>query len=318
MTGHSLNMPGYATFMRAQQSSLVDVIPGTLFAVGGCISAETPLPWIATGSHGWVPHQCYVFRSGGNVVLIDGGLAVHRQEIAAGLAPLLKGDGQHVILTTRRDVDAIINLPWLLREFRFERVYFASGELSPLEFFAAFDKASAEAQVYAMTSPVPVEWADPGRITVFDSLRFVFLRPRIRVLASTWLYEASTRTLFSSDSFGFLTIPAPSGPTAVKPSDAQIATGRIVDFLNAKFDWLCGIDTSIIINDLRALLDERPIERVCPSYGCTIEGRDSVQLLFARTIEALKFLSTQPKPSVMAGFDWSRYPEALSSGTVSA
>lgn len=272
------------------------------------MSAETPLPWIARGSRGWLPFQCYAFSTDAHLILVDGGLAVHRQEIASGLAPLLQGERRRMIMTTRRDVDAIINLPWLLRAFGFERVHFGSGDLSPLDFFAVFDQANAEAQAYALASPVPVEWVEPGKVTAFGPFRFEFLRPKIRVLASNWLYEASTRTLFSSDSFGFLTRSEPIGPL-VETRAAELTTDRIVGFLNAKFDWLCGIDSSVIAHELSALLGERPIERVCPSYGCVIEGKAAVELLFSRTVEALAILSKRPKPSLFADFDWSRYPD---------
>ncbi len=195
-----------------------------MFAIGGCISAATSLPWTSANATGWLPVQCYALKSEGQVVVVDGGLAVHRKEIAAGLAPLLAGSRRRTIMLTRRDVDSIINLPWLLRSFPFDMIQLGSGDLSPLDFFAAFDHASAEAQLYAVASPIPVEWVAPGKTIGIGALQFENLRTSMRVLATTWLYEATTRTLFSSDSFGFLTRAGPDGPMAVTPREDQLST----------------------------------------------------------------------------------------------
>lgn len=60
-----------------------------------------------------------------------------------------------------------------------------------------------------------------------------------------------------------------------------------------------------MIAELTTLIQERPIDRVCPAYGCIIEGKEAVSLLFAQTIEAMRILGDRPRQSVLKGFDWS-------------
>lgn len=283
----------------------VEVVPSMLYALGASVPASTPLPWISPAARGWIPFQCYALRSAGNLILIDGGLAVHRQQIAAGLSALLEPATSLTMMITRRDVDSIINIPWLLRTFRFDLIRFANADFTPLDFFAAFDQANAEAQVYAITPPAKVEWMPVGTVTAVGELRLEYFRTSMRVLATNWLYEATSRTLFTSDSFGFLTRGQAGGQLAVQPGQPELAVADIIDFLNAKFDWLVGSDTSAMIAELTTLIQERPIDRVCPAYGCIIEGKEAVSLLFAQTIEAMRILGDRPRQSVLKGFDWS-------------
>lgn len=286
-------------------SAMFEVLPSTLYAIGASVAASTPVPWISQKARGWVPYQCYAFRSGTDLVLIDGGLAVHRLAIEQALSALVEETTSLSMMITRRDVDSIINIPWLLRTFNFDVMRFANADFTPLDFFAAFDQANAEAQVYAITSPAEVEWMPVGTVKTVGELKFEYFRTSMRVLATNWLYEATTETLFTSDSFGFITRPDAGGPQSVQPGGADYAVADIVDFLNAKFDWLVGSDTTAMIEELKTLLSERPIARVCPSYGCIIEGREAVALLFERAIEAMHVMADLPRKSVLQGFDWS-------------
>ncbi len=233
---------------------------------------------------------------------------MHRRKIFDALSSLLEGDTKLSMMITRRDIDSINNIPALLRSFDVDLIRFPNADFTPLDFFTAFDEANAKAQAYAIASPSPVEWTPPGHIVAFGGLWLEYVRTMVRVLSTNWLYESQTRTLFCSDSFGFLTSDLPGGPRVVTPDPESYSTQSIVDFLNCKFDWLCGCDARPIVEELEQLMAKRPIDRLCPSYGCIIEGREAVALVLERTIEALKILSALPKPSVLKGFDWSRYP----------
>ena len=74
--------------------------------------------------------------------------------------------------------------------------------------------------------------------------------------------------------------------------------------LSTKFDWLVGAHTEALIADLEALHARLPIERVCPSFGGIIEGRDNVDRLFRSTALALRQLAAERPASPLAGFDW--------------
>ena len=69
---------------------------------------------------------------------------------------------------------------------------------------------------------------------------------------------------------------------------------------------MIGIDTTPLQNELLAIMRARPVDRICPGFGCIIEGPAAVAHAVDRTIEAMKLLGRERRASVLAGLDWSR------------
>lgn len=285
-------------------SSVTTLVDGSLFAIGGSISLDRDLSWGDGRRHGWLPVQCYAFRSGKTLVLVDTGMAVHEADIRAGLATLGKGCSERRLAVTRREYDSMLNMPWIIREFGVETVHFG-GDISPLDFFDAIDEANAEAQVRAFAD-VTLDWVRPGSFIDAGKFRIDVLRPSIRVLATHWLYEVETRTLFSSDFLGFIPTDRPTGPVAAPLTADNCSVALIKDHIAAKFDWLRGANSAPIVKELEAVMADRPVERICPSYGCMIEGRRDVEAIWEMAIEATRRLCAEPRRSVMAGFAYPR------------
>ena len=136
------------------------------------------------------------------------------------------------------------------------------------------------------------------------------IRASLMVLPTFWFYEATTRTLFTSDCFGIVPQTSPADPRVVRPWDDQISAARIRAFLNAKFDWLRGIDNRPLAKDLVKVFSDRAIDRVCPNLGCIIEGRAAVDHLLEQTLVALSDMTKEPWRSVLTG--WNYQPAAAS------
>ncbi|MEA3027535.1 MAG: hypothetical protein QOF91_2820 [Alphaproteobacteria bacterium] len=272
-----------------------------LYALGGTVPADRPLSFFPERKRGWLSVQCYVLRDIDSFLVLDTGLTIHRDAIAEGLHALVGDTSERVMVSTRREPDAIINLPWIVTDLRIQKVY-AGGELTPLDFFDKVDFASARAHIEASAGVTPASLM-PGAIISVGRLQLEVLRTSLRVLFTNWFYEATTRTLFSSDSWGLLTSPESGLPRAVTPADADISPDAIVEFLAVKFDWLMGINTAPIIADLEALVADRPIDRICPTYGSIIEGADACAQVFENTLEALRRVSCLPRRRATEGYN---------------
>lgn len=282
-------------------ASVSVICPGVLHAVGGWLPADLRVSWLPA-RQGWLPVQCYVLQSGDQRLLIDAGLAAHRAEVRAGLEALFAGSRQRAMMMTRREPDAIINLPWIMRDFDLAAVR-AGGPSNPLEFFEKVEEISSDAQIRAM-SGVAMERAPPGSTFACGDLSIEVLRTNLRVLATNWLYETTTGTLFCSDSWGFVTRPKQGDRIAAAPDDDTISTERVLAYLGVKFDWLVGTNPATLIEELRRMFAERSINRLCPSFGCVIEGREAVERLLENTFEAMRVLSTRRRASALAGMPW--------------
>jgi hypothetical protein len=277
--------------------SLHEVIPGTLFAATGWLRADArPVSWLPMGLPGWLPVSAYVLRDGAEWMVIDTGLPVHLPQIEAALAQTVDGTTRRRMMNTRREQDCMANIGALVRRFGIAEVPYV-GVLNPVEMTDVLENDEAEARIAALSQARAIR-IEVGQVVDVGRLRIEPLRVQLRLLATNWFFEQTTATLFTSDSFGFLTRPAPDAPLVRTPGEAPIAASDIAHMLSAKFDWLVGIDPAPILADLDAIFAARAVHRICPGYGCVIEGADAVAEALARMKDAIGLLAAQPKPAI--------------------
>lgn len=271
------------------------------FAIGGCVQAREA-SWIPSTFGGYFPIQAYLLRDTSTFVLIDTGVGTHRNAIRAILMRLIGSRRDGRILMTRNEPDSIINMPWLVSEFDIAQVLFG-GELDPLDYFDMMEEASTYAFMRA-TMRATFRMVPAGSTVNIGERSLEFIRPSLKILTTNWIYERSSKTLFSSDMWAFVCADRCSGPFSPKLhlGDDWLSVDRVQSHLMTKFEWLVGIDTSPLKEDLVAIFAKREIERLCPSYGGIIEGKENVERLLASTLEALTRLQALSRKSVLETF----------------
>jgi len=112
----------------------------------------------------------------------------------------------------------------------------------------------------------------------------------IRLIATRWLYDAATRTLFSSDLFTHIWRDAATGPWIVTEADNDPTSPRDVRsfMLNTRYWWLEGAPTDAIRRGIGAVFDKYDIETLAPGYGCILRGRNVVARHYRMLDEFLK------------------------------
>ena len=288
----------------ARSAPVLEVSAAGIFAVGDAVPARNGYHLTRHLTDGYIPSQCYVFKNGGTALVMDGGLALHRDTVAAGLAALLKdGAEKRAFLASRWEPDAIINLPMAVEQLGLRKVY-AIGELSPLDFFTGLEEAAARASLGIADSGLQLASIMPGDVLEIGALRLEVLRTSLRLLLTNWFYERTTETLFCADAWCLLA--ALERPELVRraPLTQEISPKSVERALLSKFDWLIGADPSKLIDDLKALQAEKGIARVCPTLGGIIEGPAAVAEVFESTCTALKTLSRMSRSPVLENFDW--------------
>jgi len=100
----------------------------------------------------------------------------------------------------------------------------------------------------------------------------------IRLIATRWLYDRATRTLFSSDMFTHLWRDTETGPWIVTETDTDSPSLRDIRsfMLNTRYWWLEGAPTSEIRRGIDAVFDKYDVETIAPGYGCILRGRKVV------------------------------------------
>jgi flavorubredoxin len=112
----------------------------------------------------------------------------------------------------------------------------------------------------------------------------------IRLIATRWLYDRATRTLFSSDLFTHVWREAATGPWVVTDSDNDPTSMRDVRsfMLNTRYWWLEGAPTDSIRRGIGEVFDKFDVETIAPGYGCILRGRNVVARHYAMLDEFLK------------------------------
>jgi hypothetical protein len=112
----------------------------------------------------------------------------------------------------------------------------------------------------------------------------------IRLIATRWLYDRATRTLFSSDMFTHVWRDTETGPWIVTETDSDSTSMRDIRsfMLNTRYWWLEGAPTGEIRRGIDAIFDKYEIETIAPGYGCILHGRKVVARHYQMLDEFLK------------------------------
>jgi hypothetical protein len=112
----------------------------------------------------------------------------------------------------------------------------------------------------------------------------------IRLIATRWLYDRATRTLFSSDMFTHVWRDSETGPWIVTGADDDSTSlPDIRSFmLNTRYWWLDGVSTDTMRRGIGNVFDTYDIETIAPGYGCILRGRNVVARHYRMLDEFLK------------------------------
>src|SRR5664280_451793 len=117
----------------------------------------------------------------------------------------------------------------------------------------------------------------------------------IRLIATRWLYDRATRTLFSSDMFTHVWRDSETGPWIVQETDHNstdddsTSARDIRSFmLNTRYWWLEGVSTDSMRRGIGDIFDKYDIETIAPGYGCILRGRKVVARHYRMLDEFLK------------------------------
>jgi len=129
----------------------------------------------------------------------------------------------------------------------------------------------------------------------------------IRLIATRWLYDQATRTLFSSDMFTHVWRARADGPWIVTDDDDTSCARELRSFLlNTRYWWLEGAPTGSIRRGIADVFDKCDVETIAPGYGCILHGRNVVARHVQMLDEILKGLDKSVAVSRYVGRDEER------------
>ena len=129
----------------------------------------------------------------------------------------------------------------------------------------------------------------------------------IRLIATRWLYDQATRTLFTSDLFTHVWRDRADGPWVVTDENDTTTERELRSFmLNTRYWWLEGAPTDSIRRGIDNVFDKYDVETIAPGYGCILRGRKVVARHVRMLDDILKGLDKSVAVSRYVGRDEER------------
>jgi len=122
----------------------------------------------------------------------------------------------------------------------------------------------------------------------------------IRLIATRWLYDRNTKTLFSSDMFTGIYRDTATGPWIVTDNTDTTTLQDMRSFmLNTRYWWLEGAPTDAIRRGIDTVFTKFDIETIATGYGCILRGRNVVKRHFKMLDE---FLAASDKSRMVSRY----------------
>jgi hypothetical protein len=265
-------------------ASLAD---GRLYALQNPFALDGRVSAYPASARGFSVANSYLLTQPDAAMLIDTGFGKDEPAIRAQIESLIAPGLPFSMFPLRlNEFMSINNVESFAAHFNIETCYTSNVDAALWFDFGA--KADGR-DILASMKVTAVTRADTIRLGKLGREVDVMQAP-IRLIATRWLYDRATRTLFSSDLFTHLWREGATGPWVVTDADNDsTTTGDIRSFmLNTRYWWLEGAPTDSIRRGIAEVFDKYDIETIAPGYGCILRGRNVVARHYAMLDEFLK------------------------------
>jgi flavorubredoxin len=251
-----------------------------VFALDGRVSAYP------ASARGFSVANSYLVTQSDAALLIDTGFGKDEPVIRAQIESLIAPGLPLSMFPLRlNEFMSINNVEAFAAHFNVEQCY--TSNVDAALWFDFGTKADGRnilgsMRVTAVTRADTIEVGSKGR--TID-----VMQAPIRLIATRWLYDRLTRTLFSSDLFTHVWRDRAAGPWVVTDENDSASGSELRSFmLNTRYWWLEGAPTDSIRRGIDAVFDKYDIETIAPGYGCILRGRKVVARHYRMLDEFLK------------------------------
>lgn len=259
----------------------------TLYALQNPFPLDGRVSMYPTSARGYSVANSYMLTQPDAAMLIDTGFGKDEPTIRAQIESLIAPGLPLSMFPLRlNEFMSINNVETFAGHFNVETCYTSNIDAALWFDFGA--KAEGRdilksMKVTAVTRADTIEIGKQGRLVDV-------MQAPIRLIATRWLYDRATRTLFASDMFTHLWRDTATGPWIVTDADNDpTATRDIRSFmLNTRYWWLEGAPTDLIRRGIAAVFDKYDIDTIAPGYGCILSGRNVVERHYRMLDEFLK------------------------------
>jgi|SRR6516165_9147124 len=297
--------PRQAREPRGFTGGIASLADNRLYALQNPFALDGRVSSYPASARGFSVANSYLLMQPDAAMLIDTGFgkdeAVIRAQIESLIAP---GLPLSMFPLRLNEFMSINNVESFARHFHVETCY--TSNIDAALWFDFGTEAEGRdilksMRVTAVTRADTIQLGEGGR--AID-----VMQAPIRLIATRWLYDRATQTLFSSDMFTHIWRDTETGPWIVTETDNDSKSMRDIRsfMLNTRYWWLEGAPTDSIRRGIDAIFDKYEVETIAPGYGCILRGRKVVARHYRLVDEFLKVCDRSVAVSRYVGRDEER------------
>jgi flavorubredoxin len=277
---------------------------GKLYALQHRYALDGRVSSYPASARGFSVANSYLLTERSGAMLIDTGFGKDETAIRSQIASLIAPRLPLSLFPLRlNEFMSINNVEVLTRHFNVAQCYTSNTDAALWFDFgasASSRKILNTLPITAVTRADTIELGGEGRA-------IAVLQAPVRLIATRWLYDQATRTLFTSDMFTHVWRTCAEGPWVVtEADDATQARDLRSCLLNTRYWWLEGAPTDSIRRGIDEVFARYDVETIAPGYGCILCGSSVVARHVALLDEVLKAMDRSVATSRYVGRDEER------------
>jgi len=259
---------------------------GQLYALQNPFALDGRVSCYAASARGYSVANSYLLTQPDAALLIDTGFgkdeATIRGQVESLIAP---GTPLSMFPLRLNEFMSINNVETFAGHFNVKTCYTSNVDAALWFDFGVKDEGR---DILKKMNVTAVTRADVIELGKHDRKIDVMQAP-IRLIATRWLYDRATKTLFSSDMFTGVYRDTEKGPWIVTDNTDTTTLKDMRSFmLNTRYWWLEGAPTDAIRRGIDTVFSKFDIETIATGYGCILRGRNVVKRHYQMLDEFLK------------------------------
>ena len=291
---------------RTKSDAIRELAPGKLYALQNPMRLDGRVSSYPASATGWSVSNCYLLTQPDAAWLIDTGFGGHETVLRGQIESLIARTLPLSLLPLRlNEFMSIQNIDPFTLHFNVKECFTGNPDAAFwFDFGAGSDSGQNTLDKLTITTIGREETIPIGNL----GRPVVVYQAPIRLIATRWIYDEATKTLFTSDSWTHTWRERPDGPWIIQDGDDDPTDfDHVRSFLlNTRYWWLEGVDTAKLRKGIDKILGKHDIETIAPGYGCILHGKKTVERHIKLFDDVLKSLDTSVATSRYVGRDEER------------
>jgi hypothetical protein len=277
---------------------------GKLYALQHPYALDGRVSSYPASARGFAVANSYLLTQSDAAMLIDTGFGKDEPNIRAQIESLIAPALPLSLFPLRlNEFMSINNVETFAGHFNVEQCYTSNTDAALWFDFGAHANGRSILDAMPITAVTRSDTIQLGK----EGRSIDVMQAPIRLIATRWLYDQATRTLFSSDMFTHVWRDRADGPWIATADDDTTAALQLRSFLlNTRYWWLEGAPTDAMRRGIAEVFEKCDVETIAPGYGCILHGRKIVQRHVQMLDDVLKGLDKSVAVSRYVGRDEER------------